>query len=153
MKVLSWVCIALTTTALAGAQGSKSTDIYPDPSVAKAEVKAAVARAAKEHKRVILDFGGNWCGDCRVLDRYFRMEPNATLLKKHFVLVDVNIGHGDRNKDIAEAYGVPLEKGVPALAVVDAKGQPVFSQKKGEFESMRRMEPSAVTEFLKRWKS
>jgi len=109
-------------------------------------------KAAKQHKRVILDFGGNWCGDCKVLDRYFHQEPNAALLDANFILVDINIGRFDKNKDLAKKYEVPLEKGVPALAVLDSNGHPLFSQKLGEFESMGKMDPTSVTEFLKHWK-
>jgi len=131
---------------------AQEKDIYPESGDAKVTIKNAIAQAAKEHKRVILDFGGNWCGDCRALDKYFHQEPNATMLKNGFILVDVNIGHMDMNVDIAKQYEVPLEKGVPALAVVDADGKLLYSQKKGEFESMRRMDPKSVTEFLEHWK-
>ena len=143
----------LGSIAVAAAQGRKLPDIYPAAKAARADIKAALAKAAREHKRVILDFGGNWCGDCRVLDKYFHLEPNVTLLKANFVLVDVNIGQFDLNKDIAAKYRVPLEKGVPALAVLDATGHSLFSQKTGEFESMGRMNPSSVTEFLNHWKA
>lgn len=143
---------AAISSTLAGGQAAKAIAIYPDPAVAKDEIKAALTKAAKEHKRVILDFGGNWCGDCHALDRYFHEEPNATLLKENFVLVDVNIGMVDKNLDVAKAYDVPLSKGVPALAVLDENGKTLFSQKNGEFESMRKLESSALTEFLNRWK-
>lgn len=144
---------ALLPMSLAAAQEpAQEKDIYPAPEKAKVEIKEALEQAAKLHKRIILDFGGNWCGDCRVLDKLFHQEPNATLLKDNFILVDVNIGHFDQNKDIDATYGVPLEKGVPALAVLDFDGHPLFSQKEGEFESMRKMDPSSVTDFLKHWK-
>jgi hypothetical protein len=68
------------------------------------------------------------------------------------VLVHVNVGHMDENVELAEKYGVPLEKGVPALAVLSDKGQLLFSQQTGQFEAMRRMQSSAVTEFLVQWK-
>jgi thioredoxin-like negative regulator of GroEL len=126
--------------------------IYSETADAHTEIKRALAQAAKQHKRVILDFGGNWCGDCIALNSLFHKEPNASLLKGGFILVDVNIGKFDRNKDVAVKYGVPLEKGVPALAVLDGKGQVLYSQKNGEFESMRKMDPSSVTEFLTKWK-
>jgi hypothetical protein len=45
-----------------------------------------------------------------------------------------------------------LKRGVPALAVLDAHGHLLYSQKDGEFESMRRMDPGSVTEFLNKWK-
>jgi thioredoxin 1 len=144
--------LGASAVATAQAQTKSVADIYPAPEVAQAEIKAALAKAVKQHKRVILDFGGNWCGDCRVLDKYFRQEPNASILKANFILVDVNIGKFDRNQDIAKQYGVPLEKGVPGLAVLDSTGHPLYSQKNGEFESMGRMDPTSVTEFLNHWK-
>jgi len=155
MKISTLSAIVGLSAALvvAVAQDKPAKQIYPEPETAPAELKAALAKAAQLHKRVILDFGGNWCGDCKALDKYFRQEPNATLLKENFILVDVNIGHFDKNKDIAKTYSVPLEKGVPALAIVDSNGKLLFSQKLGEFESMRRLDPSALTDFLKHWKA
>ena len=44
--------------------------IYSETADAHTEVRQALAQAAKEHKRVLLDFGGNWCGDCQVLSIY-----------------------------------------------------------------------------------
>ncbi len=137
--------------SLAVAQ-TKEKGIYPLKADVKSEIQSAVAKAQKGNKRIILDFGGNWCGDCHALDKYFHQEPNASLLKARFILIDVNIGKMDMNLDVAKQYEVPLEKGVPALAVLDSNGKLLFSQKKGEFESMRRMEPSSVTDFLNRWK-
>ena len=127
--------------------------IYPDVSKATADVDAALKEAAKDKKRVIVDFGGNWCGDCIVLDRHFQAQENAELLKKHYVLVHVNVGEKGitDNFPIAERYGIPLKKGVPALAVLDADGKLVYSQKQGEFESMRKMDPSSVGDFLRKW--
>jgi len=59
----------------------------------------------------------------------------------------------DENLDIAERYRIPLRKGVPALAVLGERGALLFSQRTGEFEAMRGMQSSAVTEFLLHWKS
>jgi thiol:disulfide interchange protein len=112
---------------------------------------AALQAAGASHRRVIIDFGGNWCPDCHVLDGYFHDSVNGPLLDAHYVLVHVNIGRIDQNLDIAERYQIPLKKGVPALAVLDGDGTLVYSQKMGEFEAMRRMQSAAVTEFLKRW--
>lgn len=101
---------------------------------------------------MLLDFGGNWCGDCQVLDIYFHNPENLPILEKNFVLVHVNIGHMDENVDLADKYGIPLHKGVPALAVLSSSGKVLYSQKGGEFEAMRRMESSSVTQFLVQWK-
>jgi thioredoxin 1 len=127
-------------------------DIYPAPERAKVDLAAALEASAATHKRVILDFGGNWCPDCRVLDLYFHDPANKPLLDANYILVHVNIGRMNENVDIAERYQIPLRKGVPALAVLGEGGELLYSQKTGEFEAMRGMQSSAVTEFLVRWK-
>ena len=127
--------------------------LYSAEADPKAEIASALKQASAEHKRIILDFGGDWCGDCQVLDIYFHQPPNADLLDKNFIVVHVDIGHYDKNLDIAEKYKIPLKKGVPALAVVDAHGNLLYSQETGEFEDMRYMYPNSVTDFLNRWKA
>ncbi|HEX3926630.1 MAG TPA: thioredoxin family protein, partial [Gemmatimonadales bacterium] len=139
-------------TLAASAQGRPipRNHIYPAVEAAQPDIQAALKQARREHKRVILDFGGDWCGDCQVLNIYFHQGPNAALLEKNFILVDVNIGHMDQNVDIAKKYGVPLQ-GVPALAVLSPTGKVVYSQNK-EFSDMRNMDPQSVTDFLNKWK-
>ena len=141
--------LLLTAGTFAPAQ---SRNIYSATADAHADIAQAIRTAAKEHKRVLLDFGGNWCGDCQVLNIYFRQAPNQAILDKNYVLVDIDIGHMDKNVNVAQKYGVPLNKGVPALAVLDAQGHVLYSQKNGEFEAMRHMDPGSVTEFLNKWK-
>ena len=127
--------------------------VYPDAASAKPDLAAALKQAKLEHKRIILDFGGDWCGDCQVLDIYLRQSPNAELVAKHFIVVHINVGHFDQNTGLAKTYGIPLNKGVPALAVLDERGKLLYSQKTGEFEDMRDMSVKSVTEFLNRWKA
>jgi thioredoxin 1 len=148
-KILSLVAaVALT----AGPAFSASRDIYPDPSQARPDLAAALKTAASTHKRVILDFGGNWCGDCQVLDIYLHNPQNRPILESNYVLVHVNVGQYDANLDLAKRYGIPLEKGVPALVVLSDTGKVLLSQKSGEFEKMGRMEANSVTSFLVQWK-
>jgi thiol:disulfide interchange protein len=131
---------------------SAERDIYPAPEQAKIDLAAALASAAATHKRIIVDFGGNWCTDCHVLDLHFHDPSNRPILEANYILVHVNIGRFDENVDIAERYQIPLRKGVPALAVLGEHGELLYSQKTGEFEAMRGMQSSAVTDFLMHWK-
>ena len=127
--------------------------IYPDVARASADIAAAQQEAARTHRRVLVDFGGNWCTDCKVLDINMRKPENAALLAERYVVVHVNVGDKgiDENFDIAKRYGIPLGKGVPALAVLDADGRVLYAQKTGEFEDMRHMDPASVHEFLQKW--
>ncbi len=152
MKTIKLLALAAVLTVGASTARPAGRDIYPDPGQAKADLAAALRTAAQTHKRVLLDFGGNWCGVCQVLDIYFHNAENLPILESNFILVHVNVGHMDINLDIASQYQIPLEKGVPAIAVLSDKGKLLYSQKGGEFEAMRRMDPSAVTSFLVQWK-
>ena len=126
--------------------------IYSETADPQAEIAAGLSEARQEHKRVLLDFGGDWCGDCQVLDIYFHQQPNEDLLDKNFVLVHVWIGHMDRNLDLALKYGVPINRGVPALAVLSPEGNVLYAQSTGQFADMRHMESQSVTDFLQKWK-
>ncbi len=152
MKKVRMIALAGLLALAAGAANSAGRDIYPDPSQAKADLAAALKSAAATHRRILLDFGGNWCGDCQVLDIFMHDESNRRLLEADFVVVHINVGHLDANLDLAAKYGVPLQKGVPALAVLSETGKLLYSQKNGEFEAMRSMQSSALTTFLVQWR-
>jgi thioredoxin 1 len=146
------VLLGLLVCLFATASRAALPDIYPDARQASADLSSALRTAAATHKRVIVDFGGNWCGDCHVLDMYFHDSANLPILQANYLLVHVNIERRDQNLDLASRYQIPLDKGVPALAVLDSDGKLLYSQKTGEFEAMRRMQSSSVTEFLNTWK-
>src|SRR5208337_4855109 len=152
MKTHKLFALAGMLALACGTANSAGRDIYPPPAQAKADLAAALKTAAATHRRILLDFGGNWCGDCQVLDLYFHDAQNKPLLDANFVLVHINVGHYDANLDLAAKYQVPLEKGVPALVVLSEHGALLYSQKNGEFEAMHRMESSSVTEFLAHWR-
>ncbi|MGH9605824.1 MAG: thioredoxin family protein [Terracidiphilus sp.] len=152
MKTTRFAALAAAFVLAAAAARPAGADIYPAPDQAKADIAAAIKTAEATHKRVLLDFGGNWCGDCKVLNIYFHDSANLPILQANFVLVDVNIGRMDANVGLAEHYNVPLKKGVPALAVLSSHGKLLYSQTGGEFEDMRHMESSALTKFLVQWK-
>ena len=143
---------ALSLSAAGQVTGSPypHAHIYPEISEAQTDVQAALVEARQAHKRIILDFGGDWCPDCQVLNIYFNQSPNRELLDKYFIRVNVNIGREDANLDIAHKYGVPVQ-GVPALAVLDDHGKLLYAQNK-EFADMRHMQSTDLTQFLNKWK-
>ena len=66
--------------------------------------------------------------------------------------VTFDIGQGEKNQDLMKDYGVPMERGIPALAVLDGNGKLLYSQKNGEFEKARALGPEDLVEFLNKWK-
>jgi thiol:disulfide interchange protein len=148
-KLLVWMVLL----AFAGAAAnSAERDVYPNPAQGRSDLTLALKTAAATHRRVLLDFGGNWCPDCLVLDVYLHDARNKPLLDGNFVLVPINIGMEDANLDIASRYGIEIKKGVPALAVLSEHGQLIYSQTNHQFSAMRTMQSSSVTEFLVKWR-
>ena len=158
-KLGDWKIIATQRGDLAAKQARRlpepakpNIQLYPPPEEAQAEISSALAAAAKDHKRVLLVFGGNWCYDCHVLDATFRSKAFAPIVNANYHVLHINVGNYDVNLDLADKYQIPLKKGVPSLAILDPDGKLVVSQKQGEFESTVRIGPEDVLEFLKKWK-
>src|SRR5215475_146676 len=131
-----FLLLAIFVVSIASAQWKKTPlqapaqpnpQLYHENANAAAEINEALATAARQHKRVLLDFGGNWCIDCHVLENAFHQPRIAPLLNDNFVLVHVDVGHYDKNLDLAKRYKVNLEKGVPSLAVVSPQGAVLYS--------------------------
>jgi thioredoxin 1 len=132
---------------------SMKKDIYPANADAHAEIKEAEEKAVKEHKRLLLVFGANWCFDCHVLDLAFQRPDLAPILEANYEVVHIDLGpEEEKNPDLVREYEIPLNKGVPALAVAENDGKLVVSQKNGEFEDARALSPEALAEFLSKWK-
>jgi thioredoxin 1 len=128
-------------------------DIYPANADAHTEINEAENKAAQEHKRLLLVFGANWCFDCHVLDLAFRRPDLAPVLAANYEVVHVDLGpEAHKNADLVQQYEIPLNKGIPALAVAESDGKLVVSQKNGEFEDARGLTPEVLLEFLNKWK-
>ncbi|MEF8762179.1 thioredoxin family protein, partial [Stenotrophomonas sp. A3_2] len=67
---------------------------------AHAQVDAALADARRTRRIVLLEFGANWCADCRILAGVFAMSALRDWMASRFLLVQVNVGRFDRNMDI-----------------------------------------------------
>lgn len=128
-------------------------NIYPADADAHFEIKEAEEKAASEHKRVLLIFGANWCYDCHVLDLAFHRPDLAPVLAAGYQVVHVDLGPDEeKNADVVKQFDVPLNKGIPVLAVIESDGKLLMSQKNGEFEDARSLAPQALLEFLNKWK-
>jgi thioredoxin-related protein len=128
-------------------------NLYPDNADAHAEIKEAEEKAANAHKRLLLVFGANWCFDCHVLDLAFQRPDLAPILVANYEVVHVDLGPDEhKNADIVRQFDVPLNKGIPVLAVAESDGKLVVSQKNGEFEDARGLTPDVLLEFLNKWK-
>ncbi len=68
------------------------------------------------------------------------------------MIVNIDTGRGDKNLDLAEKYGVPLKKGIPAVAVLDPHGKLLYAQDQGQFEDARHMSYESIKAFFEQWR-
>jgi thioredoxin 1 len=123
---------------------------YNEAADAKLDIKQALTQPAANKIPVIIVFGANWCGDCKMLDSAMKNGASAPLLSKDFKIVKVNVGHFDKNLDVAKAYGVPLQMGIPAVAIISTNNQVVYVTREGELANARKMGDDGIYEFFKR---
>jgi thioredoxin 1 len=122
---------------------------YDEAADAKADIQRALADASAAKVPVMVVFGANWCGDCKVLDLSFKEGASASQVAREFKIVKVNVGRFDRNVDIADSYGVPLKKGIPAVAIVSAKNEVLYVTRAGELADARKMGDKGIYDFFK----
>jgi thiol-disulfide isomerase/thioredoxin len=127
---------------------------YDEKADANAALDKALARAKARHKLVLIDLGGNWCGDCRILAATMELPEMKAFLDRHFEIVSVDVGRFDRNLQIPARYGIKTRlEGVPALLVVDPVSgrQLVGRAQVAALADARHMKPQALADWLAQW--
>ncbi|MCP3734226.1 thioredoxin family protein [Sphingomonas sp. RP10(2022)] len=126
---------------------------YDGAADAKAAVAAAKARALKGHKKLLIDLGGNWCLDCRLLAGVMDLPAMRGFVARHYEVVTVDIGRFDKNLDIPARYGIKGRlAGVPALLIVDPKTDRVVnSGRETALADARSLSPQGLADWLAQW--
>lgn len=149
MKRLVFLLIMMASLkAFAG----DSTDLYhPNANVEK-DVAAALVKARKEHKNVLLQIGGNWCIWCHRF--YTFVETDTTLkrlLDRNYIVYHLNYSKENKNLDYLKKLGFPQRFGFPVLVVLDAEGNRIHTQDSGLLEKGNGYDKSKVEGFLNNW--
>jgi thiol-disulfide isomerase/thioredoxin len=127
---------------------------YDENADASAALDRALARAKAGHKLVLIDLGGNWCGDCRILSATMDLPEMKAFLNRHYEVVEVDVGRFDKNLQIPARYGITTRlEGVPALLVVDPVSgrQLVGRAQVAALADARHMKPQALADWLAQW--
>jgi len=155
MMVMAWGAPAAPAPHVRIASLAQLPTPLPNPydpaADAKAEVAAARAKARADGKLLLIDLGGAWCGDCRVLAGLMDQPEIAAFVRAHYVVVNVDVGRENRNLDIPAHYGVKSMDGVPSLLIVDSQGRLVNSGHVAALAEARSMTPQALADWLARW--
>lgn len=120
---------------------------YDESANASADLQRALSAARTDRSQVLLVFGANWCPDCRELDKALNGRSHA-LIAGRFQVVKVDVGNFNKNLDLANQYGNPIKKGIPAVVVLSADNSVIYSSKGGELANARRMGDTGIYDFL-----
>jgi thioredoxin 1 len=75
----------------------------------------------------------------------------AKLIAGNFVVVKIGVSRFDKNVALAAKYGVPIQRGIPALAVLNSRGKLLYSMSQGQFANARTMSYAAFLKFFRKW--
>ncbi len=133
-------------------------DIYDVKADAKALVEAAKARARRDHRRVLVMFGGNWCGWCHKLHALLQSDPEIRrlmLYEYELAMVDTDAPNApelfESCKNALSDEELKNGVGFPFLAVLDADGKILTAQRTDPLEDGDHHDPEKVKNFLTRW--
>jgi thiol:disulfide interchange protein len=135
-------------TSMPAAAGSS---LYDEAADARADIAAALALAKADGKRVLLDFGADWCPDCHVLSAYMDGPAGRQVVEPAFHVVRIDVGYWDHNIDVANQYANPIAAGIPAVVVLEPDGTMVGSSAEGTLANARGMSERQVLDYLSRW--
>ncbi|MBC7772010.1 MAG: thioredoxin family protein [Pyrinomonadaceae bacterium] len=131
--------------------------LYDESADAKQQIAAAVAKAKKENRRVLVQWGGNWCGWCIQLDKLCKKDQAiAKELLYEYDVVRVDAGKDNKNMELGVSYGAELAKhGFPFLTILDADGKAIANQETSSLENKDQEkspghDPKLVLDFLKK---
>jgi thiol-disulfide isomerase/thioredoxin len=125
---------------------------YDESADAGAQVAAAKARAKASGKRLLIDLGGDWCADCRILAGIFALPEVDAFLKRHYEVVTVDVGRFNKNGQIPLHYGVSKLAGVPALLVIDPRTDKLLNKDQlFALADARSMTPQSLADWLAKW--
>ena len=133
-----------------GVAATAADNPYNEAADAKLEIRQTLAQPASSNTPVIVVFGANWCGDCKMLDSAMKNGASASLLSRDFKVVKVNVGRFDKNLDVAKSDGVPLSNGIPAVAIISPKNEVLYVTREGELANARKMGDKGIYEFFRR---
>jgi thiol-disulfide isomerase/thioredoxin len=126
---------------------------YDETADADAQVAKALARAKAHHRRLLIDLGGNWCGDCRVLAATMELPAMRAFIDEHYEVVTVDVARFNRNLQVPARYGFTQRLiGVPTLLVVDPKTDTLLNRDDVfALSSAGSMSPQALADWFGRW--
>jgi len=124
-----------------------------DPSVdAMSEIIKAISIAKESNKHVFVKVGGNWCGWCKLYDKFSNSDEDiALIMRQEYITVLANWSPENRNLEAMNYLGRPQRFGYPVFIIIDGNGNVLHTQDTALLEEGRGYNKNHVLRFLKVW--
>jgi thioredoxin-related protein len=127
-----------------------TVDVYDPKRNAEDDLTATLTKAKANGKHVLIQIGGDWCGWCHLMSKYFREnEKVASALSKDFLIVKVNYSEENKNEEFLGKF--PRISAYPHLFVLDSDGKLLHSQNTADLEEGKGYNEEVVLAFLSKW--
>jgi hypothetical protein len=132
--------------------------IYNETADAKAQVATAIAGAEESDIRVLINWGANDDERCTRFSQTQRAPEIAgpRFFSDEYKVVYVDVGHGDKNMDVAAAYGAkPAAGALPYLTVLDKAGKVLAGAPSSDMtgDDPAAFDPKKVAAFLAKYQA
>lgn len=117
---------------------------------AAAELALAMTLARETDKLVLINFGANWCPDCRAFEAACQGPEIRPLIDAHFVVAKVDVGDWHKNPELVDAWDNPIEGGIPAVVIATPDQEILFTTKAGQLSKARHMGHDGLKAFFER---
>ena len=153
---VSLLCVSLPGCATTGGKAKRAA-IYDTKADGDKQIAEALVRAKRDNKRVLLQFGANWCSWCYKMHDLLGTHPEiskAVLYEYDLVLVDVTTVDGlKHNEAVVERYGEPTKHGLPVWVILDAAGRQLTTVDTATLELGEGYDTNKVLASLSKWKA
>jgi len=158
LKTVTIAFFVICLLSAVNSPGQSAVKPYNENQNARADLNTAIAKAQKENKHVLIQFGGNWCSWCMRFHALVSGDPKIdSLMTDHYIYLLLNVPHEKEKRDntIFEEFQYPNRFGYPVFVILDKNGKRLNTQDSDalEYQSpvVKGYDTAKVIRFLSLW--
>jgi thiol:disulfide interchange protein len=109
----------------AARQAAQQAPVYDEQADAVVQIEAALAIARRENTRVLVQWGGNWCGWCHRLEIWLARPRVAMIWSQAFVDLKIDQDRDVDGMTLEQQYTGGKPSGIPFFVIVEPDGRVV----------------------------
>jgi thiol-disulfide isomerase/thioredoxin len=145
-----FLMVAVGSADERAASSSYIVDEYDPKRDPTDDIKTAVVKAKSSGKHILVQVGGDWCGWCHLMSKYFNEnEKVAAALAKNYLIVKVNYSDENQNEAFLKQY--PPIPSYPFIYILNSDGKLLHAQRTDPLEEGKGYSEERMLAFLDTW--